>query len=562
MKNVIFILSSFVFLVSGCSEQSLNTTKNNEATMVLVNGNIITVDDNFSIQSAVAIRDKKIIAVGSDQEINDYISSNTEVIDLDGKTVLPGLIDVHGHIHTYGRLLQNLDLNGTTSYDQIIEMVRQKVQTMEPGEWIIGQGWDQNNWDDKIFPTHHPLSEVAPDNPVILNRTDGHAILSNKRAMDIAGITDFTPDPDGGRIIRNDEGKATGVFVDLAEELVRQYEPVTNKLIEERTILTADEVLKYGLTMIHDLGTSPQELIVYKDMVDAGKLDVRVNVMFDNPIKDIDYVQFFKQNKIENMDDHILVAKGIKLYRDGALGSRGALLAEPYNDDPTNYGIEVATQEEVYQISKAALETGIQVVTHAIGDAAITTTLDAYEMAFEELNVENHRFRMEHAQIIEYSDIDRFVELGVIPGVQPGSVITDMDWTETRIGPERIKRAYLFRDFLDTGSSLVFSSDFPTESINPFETMYRAVTRMHEDGTPVGGWHPEQAVTVEEAIKAQTIWAAHSAFHEDVFGSIEVGKYADFTIIDQNILEIDPKNLPKTKVHYTIIGGEIKFQQP
>ncbi len=562
MRGIKTIVFAYVLLISGCSD-NLSTEHDDakNASIVLLNGNVITVDDQFSIESAVAIDGNKILAVGTDQDITKYIGSDTKIIELDGKTVLPGLIDVHGHIHSYGRLLQNLDLNGTTSYEQIIGMVEERAKSLEPGEWIIGQGWDQNNWEDKTFPTHHPLSAVSPDNPVILNRTDGHAILSNKKAMDVAGINNDTPDPDGGRIIRCKNDEATGVFVDLAEELIRQYEPITDKLIEERTILTADEVLKYGLTTIHDLGTSPQELEVYKNMVAAGKLDVRVNVMFDNPIEDINYANFFRQNKIENMDNHLLVAKGIKLYRDGALGSRGALLSEPYNDDPGNYGIEVATENEVNEISKAALETGIQVVTHAIGDEAITTTLDAYERAFITQNATDHRFRLEHAQIIDEGDVYRFMELGVVPGVQPGSVITDMDWTEARIGPERIKRAYLFRDFLNTGSPLVFSSDFPTEAINPFETMYRAVTRMHEDGTPEGGWYPEQAVTIEEALKAQTIWAAYAAFQEDILGSIEVGKYADFTIIDKDILNIDPLMLPETKVHYTILGGEIKFEQ-
>lgn len=556
MNRIIATLSIILLFITGCSNEQNNDT----ATMVLLSGNVITVDDEFSIKSAVAIKDNKIIAVGSDDQINRYIGDGTQVIDLAGKTVLPGLIDVHGHIHSYGRLLQNLDLNNTTSYAEIVDMVAAKAATLNPGEWIIGQGWDQNNWEEKIFPTHEALSAVSPNNPVILNRTDGHAILSNKRAMDIAGISDFTPDPDGGKIIRDKNGSATGVFVDLAEELIRQYEPVTDKNIADRLTVTADKALSVGLTMVHDLGTSPAELTVFEKMAQDNELNIRLNIMFDNPVGNINYTDFFNRNKIENINDHMLVAKGIKLYRDGALGSRGALLSEPYHDATHNYGIEVATEEEIYKISKAALETGIQVVTHAIGDAAVTTTLDSYEKAFKESGKTDHRFRMEHAQIIKEEDVNRFTELGVIPGVQPGSVITDMDWTETRIGPERIKRAYLFRDFLNTGSPLVFSSDFPTESINPFEGIYRAVTRMHEDGTPVGGWNIQQAVTIEEAIKAHTKWAAYSAFQEDVLGSIEAGKYADFTIIDRDILNIDPKELPATKVHYTIIGGEIKFE--
>ncbi|MCC3862423.1 amidohydrolase [Pseudemcibacter aquimaris] len=563
MQKLTILLITMMMVITGCSNNSENAAQPQQdpASMVLMGGNVITVDDQFSLKTAVAIQGKRIIAVGSDEDIKAYIGSDTNVIDLAGKTVLPGLIDVHGHIHSYGRLLQNLDLNNTKSYAEIIAMVKAKAETLEPGEWIIGQGWDQNNWDEKIFPTQEPLSAVSPNNPVILNRTDGHAILANKNAMDIAGITNDTPDPDGGKIIRNEAGEATGVFVDLAEELIRQYEPVTDKNIADRLTVTADKALSVGLTMVHDLGTSPAELKVFKAMAENGEFDMRVNVMFDNPAEEIDYRAFFKENKIENIDDHMLMAKGIKLYRDGALGSRGALLTEPYHDDTHNYGIEVATQEEVYEISKAAIDTGIQIVTHAIGDEAVSTTLNSYEKAFNETGKQDHRFRMEHAQIIHEEDVNRFVELGVIPGVQPGSVITDMDWTETRIGPERIKRAYLFRDFLNTGTPLIFSSDFPTESINPFEGMYRAVTRMHEDGTPANGWNIEQAVTIEEAIKAHTIWAAYSSFDEDILGSIETGKYADLIVIDRDVLSIESTDLKNVQVEYTIVGGDIKYSK-
>ncbi|MES0884539.1 amidohydrolase [Roseibium sp. SCP14] len=531
------------------------------ADLVLIGGNVITVDGAFSVHSAVAVAGKRIIAVGTDINIRALADEETQVIDLAGKTVLPGIIDPHGHIHSYGRLLQNLDLNRTTSYQDIVDLVAERVRSTRPGDWIIGQGWDQNNWADKTFPTHHALSAVAPDNPVILNRSDGHAILVNRCAMDLAGIRDETPDPIGGRIVRDAQGHATGIFVELAEDLIRQYEPMTDDLIRDRFRLTANALLAKGVTSSHELGVSPQELDVYKAMDIAGELNFRVVGFFDDPEleTEADYASFFEDNVVPGDADSLFTLNGIKLFRDGTLGSRSALLMAPYSDDPGNRGLSVASEQHVLTVSKVALKGGLQVITHAIGDEAVHSTLNAYERALEVTGKTDHRLRLEHAQIIDKGDIGRFAELGVIVSVQPGSAISDMAWTEDRVGPERVQYAYRFRDFIDTGAQLIISSDFPTESINPFETMYRAVTRKNEAGEPQGGWHADQALTIEEALKAHTIRAAEAGFQDHLVGSIEAGKLADLTVISDNILNIDPALLLEVKVQMSIVNGIVQY---
>jgi predicted amidohydrolase YtcJ len=542
-------------------DHSLDDMKTTVADLVFLGGNVITVDEAFSIHSAVAVQGKHIVAVGSEADIKPLINDKTHVIDLGGKTLLPGIVDPHGHIHSLGRLLQNVDLNQTTSYQQIIDLVAERAKSTPPGDWIIGQGWDQNKWETKIFPTHHALSEIAPDNPVILNRSDGHAILVNQRAMDLAGITNQTPDPEGGKIVRDDQGKATGIFIDLAEELVRQFEPVTDQLIKDRYFASAKALLSNGVTSSHELGVSPQELDVYKAMDDNDEMNFRVVGYFDDPemATEEEYSAFFEERKVLGDEDNLFTLNGIKLFRDGTLGSRSALLMSEYADDPGNRGLGVASEQHVLTVSKASLKDGLQVITHAIGDEAVHSTLNAYEQALKATGKSDHRLRLEHAQCIDEQDVGRFNDLDVIVSVQPGSAISDMDWTADRLGPDRVKYAYRFRDFLDTGARLIISSDFPTESINPFQTMYRAVTRKNEAGDPQDGWYADQVLTMEEALKAHTIWAAEAGFQDHLIGSIEVGKMADLTIISQNILDIDPAELLNTKVHMTLVNGVVQY---
>lgn len=525
------------------------------ADLAMRGGKIVTVDDEFSIASAIAIQGTKILAVGSDTDIQAYIGAQTEVIDLEGKTVLPGFVDPHGHIHSLGRVLQNLDLSKTTCFQDVVDFIAERVQSRAPGEWIIGQGWDQNTWPDKALPTHEALSAVSPENPVILNRIDGHAIISNACAMQLAGITDETPDPYGGKIHRARNGKATGLFVDLAEELIRQHEPVSDADIKARIKLASQALLKLGVTSFHDLGVSPQELEVYKEMDREGDLDLRIVGFFDDPEGKIDYRKLFAEQTIKQEPDRFFSINGIKLFRDGALGSRGALMKEPYSDDPENMGIEVATVEHIEEVTKIALDCGVQVITHAIGDLAIHTVLNAYEAALSGRGFKDHRLRLEHAQILSPEDLNRFHDLGVATSVQPGSAISDMGWTETRIGPERIKGAFRFRDIIDSGALFSISSDTPTESINPFETMFTATTRQNENLEPAGGWQPDQKITLEEALRAHTIWAAKCSFQDEFVGSIEPGKQADVVVVSHDILECATETLLEVKVEQTFIAG-------
>jgi predicted amidohydrolase YtcJ len=556
-QNLIYL---FLFLFITACDMSSDKSPKTVADMVLLNGKVITVDEAFSVKEAVAIAADTILAVGTTETIKKLVGEHTKVIELAGKTVLPGLIDAHGHISSQGRYIQNLDFNGIKSYQEIVDMVGAKVADVQPGEWILGRGWDQNNWEVKEFPVHDPISALTPNNPVMLIRTDGHALFANAKAMEIAGVNKDTKDPAGGKIVRKNNREPAGVFIDNAQTLIEPFVPADRKVIKERIKIASDDCISKGLVSVHDAGTSLEEISIFKELIDEDQMGIRVYAMFNDPGMEADLEAFFRKNRLEDYKRDMLRATAVKLYKDGALGSRGAFLLEEYSDDPGNFGLEVRTKEHIYNVASAALKTGIQVNTHSIGDAGNRFTLDAYEMALKENPNENHRFRIEHAQIMKLEDIPRFVGLGVLPCMQPASVVSDMDWTEDRVGPERVKGAYVFRTFLKSGSIIAFSSDFPVESNNPFQGIYRAITRQDEQGLPAGGWYGEEKVTIKEAIKGYTIWAAYSSFQEDVLGSIEVGKYADFTIIDRNLLEITPKEVLNTKVEYTIIGGKVRYE--
>ncbi len=530
------------------------------ADLVLIGGKVATVDKSFSIAEAVAVQNNKIIFVGENKEANKYIDNKTKVIELNGELVLPGLIDSHGHLTAYGKSLEHIDLVGTNSFQEVLDLVNEKVKTVEPGEWIRGRGWDQNDWEIKEFPSHQALSKISPDNPVMLSRIDGHAILVNQKAMEIAGIDSNTPDPDGGKIFHESNGKPTGVFLDNAEELITDHiSKYSTKKIRNIIQNAANRCVEFGLTGMHDAGIQISRIDDYKFLIDNGKLPLRINAMLSDTVVS-DLKGFLQKYKIDSYGNDFLRVKSIKLYADGALGSRGAALLESYSDDPENSGLIVTDSLHILEVARAALNNDFQVCTHAIGDRAIQTALNIYEEALQENPKNDHRFRIEHSQIVNYDDIPRYKQLGVIPAMQPQHAVSDMPWTEDRIGPERIKGAYAFRSFLDEGLIIPCGSDFPVEIPNPLIGIHNAVTREDENGYPEGGWLPEQKMTIEEAIKGYTIWAAYAAFQENILGSIEVGKLADFTILDHDILTIEPKDILNTKPIYTIVGGEIRYQ--
>ncbi len=534
------------------------------ADLVLRGGKVVTVDENFSIHEAVAVRGDKVIFVGSNQEVEKYILPSTHVIDCSGKLVLPGLIDAHAHLHSLGDELTSLNVTGTTSYQEIIDAVAARVKTSEPGEWIVGGRWDQNDWEEKVFPVHDPLSQVSLDNPVYLTRIDGNAALTNQKALEIAGITRDTPDPAGGVIIRNENGEPTGVLVNRAMNLVSDHIPEESyEEFKQKFLKAVRSCLSVGLTSVHEAGIGPRHINLYKDLINNGQLNMRIYAMLgeeeDLPL-DTDLADYFKKHRIQEYGRHLLSVRSIKLFFDGALGSRGAAFFEPYQDDPENTGLLRITPEYIYAISKAALEADMGVNTHCIGIRGNRLCLEAYGKALEENPKPDHRFRIEHAQIVEKKDIEKFASLGVIPSMQPTHCTSDMYFVEDRIGSERAKGAYAWRWFIEAGLKIPCGSDFPVESNNPLLGIYAAVTRRDPSGWPEGGWHPEQSMTIEEAIKGFTIWAAYGAFQENVLGSIETGKYGDFTVLDKDILEIDPKEILKTKVTYTIVGGQIRYR--
>jgi len=547
-----------ILALAGIINMSCSNQK--QADLVIIGGKVATVDDDFSIAEAVAVQSDKIIFVGANEDAKKYIGSKTKVIELNGELVLPGLIDSHGHLTGYGKSLEHIDLVGAKSYQEVLELVKEKVKSVEPGEWIRGRGWDQNDWEIKEFPQHQSLSNITPNNPVMLSRIDGHAILVNLKAMEMAEINKSASDPGGGKIIRDSNGLPSGIFIDNAEKLITDYVPKysTEKI---RSIITnaANRCTELGLTGVGDAGIPISRIDDYKFLIDNNKMPIRINAMLTDTVVS-DLKEFFSKYKIDSYGNDYLRVKSIKLYADGALGSRGAALLEPYSDDPENSGLIVTDNSHMLEVCKAALESDFQVCTHAIGDKAIRTMLDVYEEALQENPNADHRFRIEHSQIVNFSDVQRYADLGVIPAMQPTHAVSDMPWTEDRIGAERVKGAYAFRNFLNEGLIIPCGSDFPVETNNPLIGIYHAVTRQDVYGYPQGGWLPEQKMTIEEAIKGYTIWAAHAAFQENILGSIEVGKLADFTILDRDLLTIEPMAILNAKPIYTIVGGEIEFQ--
>jgi len=538
----------------------MSCKSHNPADLVIIGGKVATVDEYFSIAEAIAVKNGKILFVGTNEDAKKYIDSKTKVIELNGELVLPGLIDSHGHLTGYGKSLEHIDLVGTKSYQEIIDLVEAKVKTVESGVWIRGRGWDQNDWDYKEFPHHRALSMISPNNPVILSRVDGHALLVNQQAMKIADVNNLTADLDGGKIIKDSRGFPSGIFIDNAEKLITNHVPrySTERI---RNIITnaANRCTELGLTGVGDAGIPISRIDDYKYLIDNNRMSIRINAMLaDTVVSDIK--GFLQKHKIDSYGNNFLRVKSIKLYADGALGSRGAALLKPYSDDPDNSGLLVTDYPHMLEVSKAALENDFQVCTHAIGDNGIRTMLDVYEEALQENPKIDHRFRIEHSQIVNLADVSRYAELCVLPAMQPTHVVSDMPWTEDRIGADRVKGAYAFRNFIDEGIIIPCGSDFPVETNNPLIGIYHAITRQDENGYPEGGWLPEQKMTIEEAIKGYTIWAAYAAFQEEILGSIEVGKYADFTILDKDILTIDPLDILSTKPIYTIVGGQLKYQ--
>ncbi|HUU96502.1 MAG TPA: amidohydrolase [Phycisphaerae bacterium] len=525
--------------------------------VIYVNGNIYTLDAARARAEALGVAGDRIVAVGSNAEVRKLVQPQTRICDLDGKTVLPGLIDAHCHVASLGSFgLGRIDLSEARSYEDLVAAVAARVKKAQPGEWIVGGRWDHENWPGRKLPTHHKLSEVSPDNPIWLTRVDGHAGLANVAAMKLAGITRDTPDPPGGEVIRDENGDPTGIFVDNAEGLIARHVEagVTDTAA---LILKAQEMcLSVGLTGVHDAGVAPAEIEVYRELADSGRLKLRVYAMVAGRAA----IGYFKEHG-KLVGDRITV-RSAKLYVDGALGSRGAWLLEPYSDRPTDAegkpytGLAVGRPEFIRMVAEDGLLNGYQVCTHAIGDRGNRETLNAYALALSRHPRQDHRFRIEHAQVLSLEDIPRFAKLGVIPSMQPTHCTSDMRWVYARVGERRAAGAYAWAKLLRTGARIPAGSDFPVESHNPFFGIYAAVTRQNHAGEPSGGWQPEDRMSRAEALRAFTLDAAYAAFEEAKKGSLEVGKLADFIVIDRDIMTCEPRAILETKVLQTVIGGE------
>ena len=525
------------------------------ADLVVTNGRIYTADVNRPLVDALAVRGGTIVFAGSRQGALALAGPRTQRLDLAGRTVIPGMVDAHAHLLGLGQALRTVDLVGTRSLDSVVARVRTQAAGVARGEWIRGRGWDQNDWSDTRFPTHHALSRAVPDHPVFLSRVDGHAAYVNAKALELAGVTAQTPDPPGGRFIRDSAGNPTGVLVDRAMDAVtRVIPPASRAELRAQTLAAIAEANRWGLTGIHDAGVAPEGISVYEELAREGRYDLRNYVMVR--ADDSTLATFFRRGPQSALHGGRLWVRAIKISADGALGSRGAALLEPYADEPGNSGLVINDSARIRRVAVQALRSGFQLNVHAIGDRANRLVLDAYEAALREVPTADHRFRVEHAQILHYQDIPRFAQLDVIPSMQGSHQSSDMYWVPNRIGWPRSLGAYAWRSLLETGVLIPNGSDFPVEAVNPLISFHAFVTRQDAAGYPAGGWFPAQRTTRQEALLSVTLWPAYAAFMEKESGTLTAGKYADFVVLDRDIMTVEPREILDARVVMTVLGGK------
>ncbi|MDR9364850.1 MAG: amidohydrolase [Balneolaceae bacterium] len=550
-----FILLLFSFLLfSACSNQTdIGFVYHN------VNGYTLMNSELHQFQ-ALAVVDGKILATGTNEEILDAYSDFAQ-FNGNGNTLLPGLIDAHAHVMGLG--IQELDVNvaGIESLDETLQDIEAFAADHPDREWITGRGWNQVLWEENEFPTASDLDEVVSGRPVFLTRIDGHAGWANSRAMELAGIDQTTEDPTGGRIIRNDNGEATGVFIDSAMNLIETSIPeITQEDRKEALRLAMEEMSKHGLTSVHDAGIDQKTWNLYTQTADNDELITRIYAMISGTGNTFDALS--DNGPINSYADDMLALRSVKLYSDGALGSRGAAMLDDYSDDPGNRGLLFHNQEEMNQMLMKGATQGYQMNVHAIGDAGNRQVLDGFEyLENERGDQENFRHRIEHAQVVDLEDIPRFEELNLIASMQPTHATSDMNMAEDRVGSERIQGAYAWQEFLNQGTVIAAGSDFPVEDVNPFYGLYSAVTRKDHGGMPPGGWYSEQSLSRIEALRAFTIYAAYAAHQDHLIGTLEPGKWADFIVIDRDFFEVPASEIWQTEVLETWIAGEKVYQK-
>ena len=549
-----FRLISRTILFAGMASVALAQGAAPVADLIVTNARIYTSDDTRPVVEAVAVAGGKVLFAGNAAGAMALKGAATRVLDVGGRTVIPGMIDAHGHVAGLGDALHIVDLTGTTTYDEVVARVAERAKKTPKGQWVLGRGWDQNDWGDTRFPTHDKMTAAVPDHPVYIVRVDGHAGLANLKALQAAGVTTATQDPSGGHIERNADGSPSGVFVDNAQGLVRRAIPRQTRNDVKLAIVDAvREAQRWGLTGVHDAGAGATALDVYEELAKSGQMKFRLYAMISDDAPTVD--AWFKRGPLMDAYNGSLWVRSIKLYSDGALGSRGAALLEPYSDDPKNIGQLVSAPAQIQDVATPAHQARFQINTHAIGDRGNRLVLDAYEAALKAVPTADHRFRVEHAQILNFDDVSRFAHLGVIPSMQASHQTSDMYWAAARLGAQRLLGAYAWRSLLNTGVVVPNGSDFPVEQVNPLISFHSAVSRQDARDWPPGGWYPAERMTREEALKSITIWAAYSGFQEKVLGSLTPGKYADFVVLDQDIMRVPPELLLNTRVLQTWVGG-------
>jgi predicted amidohydrolase YtcJ len=540
MKHLAILL--FGFIILSCNQQK-------QADLVIINAKIYTVDGNFSVKEAMAIKDGKILMVGTSDDV--LVKFKTEnKLDLNGKFIYPGINDAHAHLYGLGENLRGVNLRETNSFDEIVQRIESYQKEFE-SNFILGRGWDQNDWKVKDFPTKDTLDVLFPDTPIALTRIDGHAMLVNQKALDLAGI-DGSTIVEGGEIIKRN-GIITGVLIDNPMSMIDAVIPPLTKNEIKEALTKAEEIaLKNGLTSLTDAGLSKEVILTIKEMQENGNLKIRINAMVSNTQEDIDY--FVNQGVLKTPG---LRVGSVKVYADGALGSRGAALKEPYSDQHNHFGAMVIGLEDFDDLAKKLVQTEFQMNTHAIGDSANAVVLRTYEKYLNDKS--NRRWRVEHAQVLDSSEYKYFSK-NILPSVQPTHATSDMYWAEDRLGEERIKHAYAYKRLLEQAEVLPLGTDFPVEKVNPMLTFYAAVSRKDTEGYPENGFQPQNALTREETLRGMTIWAAYGAFEEEEKGSLEVGKYADFVILNEDLMTVDIEKVPELKVQSTYINGELVYE--
>jgi len=541
------------------------TSPANSADLVFINGNIYTVNDKQPHAEAIAVKGDRIVFVGANSDAKKFQTANTRVVDLHGATVFPGMTDAHYHFIGVGQREMNLNLEGLTNLEDFLAKVKQRVDQAKPGEWVTGRGWIETFWKPPVFPTRWDLDRISPNNPVFLGRADGHGAVANSLALKLGNVTKETKDPFGGQILRDKKtGEPVGMLLDNAQRFVAQQIPATTQAdIERAMILANNRSIQLGLTQIQDPGGSYRDVDLYKKLYGEGKLKLRIYKAVSGPGEEAQ--RLLREGPIIEAFGDRFNLRTIKVVSDGALGSRGAALLEPYSDMPDSKGFLRVKDEELAPMLREALQKGIQVQTHAIGDYANRFILDEYEKALNAVpksqrKIAEPRWRDEHSQIVNPADIPRFAKLGIIPSMQASHAIGDLHFAPSRLGMERLKGAYAWNSFLKTGVIIPGGSDAPVERGEPMIEFYAAVARKDIRGYSGEGWHPEEKITREQALKTLTIWPAYAAFEENLRGSIQVGKLADLTVLSADIMKIPELEILKAHCLMTVIGGEVVYE--